>query len=131
MATRYCGLDFGTSNSTLALNADGRSFLCPLEGESVTLPTAVFYDAEDHSVRFGRDAIRNYVEGVDGRLLRGLKSVLGGALIEETTLIQRQRVAMRAIIGMFIRHLKRTAEAHLAAIQSTGTLEGVVLGRPV
>ena len=59
MATRYCGLDFGTSNSTLALNADGRSFLCPLEGDSVLLPSAVFYDAEDHSVRFGRDAIRN------------------------------------------------------------------------
>ena len=131
MATQYCGLDFGTSNSTLALNAKGRSFLCPLEGESVTLPSAVFYDSEDHSVRFGRDAVRNYVEGVDGRLLRALKSVLGSSLIEETTLIQRKRVAMRAIIGMFIRHLKRTAEAHLAAIGVPGSLEGVVLGRPV
>ncbi|MDQ7248157.1 Hsp70 family protein [Dongia sedimenti] len=131
MATRYCGLDFGTSNSTLALSADGRSFLCPLEGDSVLLPSAVFYDAEDHSVRFGRDAIRNYVEGVEGRLLRALKSVLGSTLIEETTLIQRKRVAMRAIIGMFIRHLKRTAEAHLAAIGMPGPLDSVVLGRPV
>jgi hypothetical chaperone protein len=131
MAKQYCGLDFGTSNSTLALHAEGRAFLCPLEGPSVTLPSAVFYDAEDHSVRFGRDAIRNYVEGVEGRLLRALKSVLGSSLIEETTLIQRKRVAMRAIIGMFIRHLKRTAEAHLAAKGMSGPLESVVLGRPV
>jgi hypothetical chaperone protein len=127
----HCGLDFGTSNSTLALNANGRSFLCPLEGQSVTLPSAVFYDAEDHSVRFGRDAVRNYVEGVEGRLLRALKSVLGSSLIEETTLIQRKRVSIRAIIGMFIRHLKRTAEAHLAAIDMPGPIESVVLGRPV
>lgn len=131
MATRYCGLDFGTSNSTLALHAEGRAFLCPLEGQSVTLPSAVFYDAENHSVLFGRDAIRHYVEGVEGRLLRALKSVLGSSLIEETTLIQRKRVAMRAIIGLFIRHLKRTAEAHLAATGSADALESVVLGRPV
>jgi hypothetical chaperone protein len=131
MANQHCGLDFGTSNSTLALNANGRSFLCPLEGDSVTLPSAAFYDAEDHSVRFGRDAVRNYVEGVEGRLLRALKSVLGSSLIEETTLIQRKRVSIRAIIGMFIRHLKRTAEAHLAAIDMHGPLDSVVLGRPV
>jgi hypothetical chaperone protein len=61
MAAQFCGLDFGTSNSTLALHANGRAFLCPLEGEAVTLPSAVFYDFEDHSVRFGRDAIRTYV----------------------------------------------------------------------
>jgi hypothetical chaperone protein len=131
MAARFCGLDFGTSNSTLALHANGRSFLCPLEGESVTLPSAVFYDFEDHSIRFGRDAVRTYVEGTEGRLLRALKSVLGSTLIEETTLIQRKRVAMRAIIGMFIRHLKRTAEQHLDRIEMPGPLESVVLGRPV
>src|SRR5882724_8608789 len=131
MAARFCGLDFGTSNSTLALHANGRAFLCPLEGEAVTLPSAVFYDFEDHSVRFGRGAVRTYIEGAEGRLLRALKSVLGSTLIEETTLIQRKRVAMRAIIGMFIRHLKRTAEVHLASIDRPGALDSVVLGRPV
>ena len=131
MAARFCGLDFGTSNSTFALVADGQARLCPLEGEAVTLPSAVFYDFEDHSIRFGRDAIRTYIEGADGRLLRALKSVLGSALIEETTLIQRKRVAMRAIIGMFIRHLKRTAEGHLERHKMPSVLESVVLGRPV
>jgi len=135
MAAHYCGLDFGTSNSTLALTAApgaaGRAFLCPLEGDAVTLPSAVFYDFEDHSVRFGRDAIQTYVEGAEGRLLRALKSVLGSTLIEETTLIQRKRVPMRAIIGMFIRHLKRKAEQHLESQGRSAALESVVLGRPV
>ncbi len=131
MAAQFCGLDFGTSNSTLALHAGGQAMLCPLEGDSVTLPSAVFYDFEDHSVRFGRDAVRAYIEGAEGRLLRALKSVLGSALIEETTLIQRKRVAMRAIIGMFIRHLKRTAERHLDSRGLPPDLDSVVLGRPV
>lgn len=131
MAAQFCGLDFGTSNSTVALHANGRAFLCPLEGEAVTLPSAVFYDFEDHSVRFGRDAIRTYVEGAEGRLLRALKSVLGSALIEETTMIQRKRVAMRAIIGMFLRHLKRMAGQQLHRMDRPGTLDSVVLGRPV
>src|SRR5262249_48362462 len=131
MAGRFCGLDFGTSNSTLALHANGLPFLCPLEGETVTLPSAVFYHFEDHSIRFGREAINTYIEGAEGRLLRALKSVLGSALIEETTLIHRKRVAMRAIIAMFIRHLKRTAERHLETIEMTGPLDSVVMGRPV
>jgi hypothetical chaperone protein len=130
-AAQFCGLDFGTSNSTLALHANGRALLCPLEGEAVTLPSAVFYDFEDHSVRFGRDAIHTYAEGAEGRLLRALKSVLGSSLIEETTTIQRKRVPMRAIIGMFLRHLKRLADQQLHRMERPGVLDSVVLGRPV
>jgi hypothetical chaperone protein len=136
MRARYCGLDFGTSNSTLGISLDGRQVLCPLEGTSVTLPSVVFFDYEDHRVRYGRDAITTYVEGADGRLLRSLKSVLGSQLIHETTLIERRQVAMRAIIGMFVRQLKAIAERYLAKDGSGGDGEGgeidsVVLGRPV
>src|SRR5688572_8544100 len=110
MQRHACGLDFGTSNSTIGL-ATGNGFaLCPLEGEHVTLPSAIFFDYEDHKVRFGRDGIGAYIEVTDGRLLRALKSVLGSSLIDDTTLIQRRRVSMRDIIGMFIRHLKGQAE---------------------
>jgi hypothetical chaperone protein len=131
MRGRYCGLDFGTSNSTLGLSLDGRQILCPLEGISVTLPSAVFFDYEDHRVHYGRDAIASYVEGADGRLLRSLKSVLGSQLINETTLIGRKQVAMRAIIGMFVRQLKGIAERHLAKEEKDGEIDSVVLGRPV
>ena len=122
----HCGLDFGTSNSTIGITAGNGFRLCPLEGDSVTLPSAIFYDYEAHKARFGHDGIRHYIEGTEGRLLRSLKSVLGSSLIDETTLIQRKRVALRDIIGLFLRHLKFLVE------HETGRpVESVVLGRPV
>jgi hypothetical chaperone protein len=131
MPAHFCGLDFGTSNSTLGLSLAGRQWLCPLEGVSVTLPSAVFFDYEEHEVRYGSDAIAAYVEGTDGRLLRSLKSVLGSQLINETTLIERRHVAMRAIIGMFLRHVRGVAERHLELEHGSIGLDSVVLGRPV
>lgn len=122
----YCGLDFGTSNSTVGITAGNGFALCKLEGESVTLPSAIFFDYEAHKARFGRDGINHYIEGGEGRLLRSLKSVLGSSLIDETTLIQRKRVALRDIIGMFLRHLKGLVERH-----ANKPVDSVVLGRPV
>ncbi|MDY0873214.1 Hsp70 family protein [Dongia rigui] len=126
MPKNFCGLDFGTSNSTLGIAAGNGVALCPLEAESVTLPSAIFFDYEEHKVRFGREGIGAYIEGTEGRLMRALKSVLGSSLIDETTLVQRKRVAMRDVIGMFMRHLKARAEQHVGH-----TIEHVVLGRPV
>lgn len=131
MSRQYCGLDFGTSNSTLGLSTGETEILCPLEGTSVTLPSAVFFDYEEHKVRYGRDGITAYIEGAEGRLLRSLKSVLGSQLINETTLIQRKHVSMRNIIGMFMRHVKTTAQHHLSAQGAKGEIDSVVLGRPV
>lgn len=131
MTRQYCGLDFGTSNSTLGISLNGRELLCPLEQSALTLPSAVFFDYEDHMVRYGRDAIAAYIEGAEGRLLRSLKSVLGSQLINETTLIQRKHVSMRNIIGMFVRQVKATAQRYLAGQGVDGEIDSVVLGRPV
>ena len=58
------GIDFGTSNSAMAwLGPEGSARLVPLEGEALAMPTAVFYNAEDQTTHFGRDAIRHYMEG--------------------------------------------------------------------
>ena len=126
MIPGFCGLDFGTSNSTIGIGKDRRYELCRLEDDKVTLPSAIFFDQEDSGVRFGRAGIDAYVEGTEGRLLRGLKSVLGSTLIDDTTLIRRRRVAMRDIIGMFLGHLKAQAERELGR-----AIDSVVLGRPV
>ncbi|MBN8999999.1 MAG: Hsp70 family protein, partial [Rhizobiales bacterium] len=119
-----CGLDFGTSNTTLGL-ARPAPHLVALEGEDVTIPSAIFY-ARNAAPLVGRAAVRAYVEGHDGRLMRSLKSVLGNPLIDETTQVGRQRVGFRAIIGHFVQVVKRRAEA------AAGTaLAAVVHGRPV
>ena len=41
-----------------------------LEHGQPTIPSAIFFDAEKGRVSYGRDAIRNYVEGIEGRLMR-------------------------------------------------------------
>jgi hypothetical chaperone protein len=66
----WCGLDFGTSNSTLGLADGNAARLAPLEGEAVTLPSALFFDAETDDPVFGRAAIATYIEGADGRMMR-------------------------------------------------------------
>jgi hypothetical chaperone protein len=66
-----------------------------------------------------------YVEGDDGRLMRGLKSALGSDLIHEKTKVGNRAIAFTQIIGRFFAHLR----AKLEAVQP-GT-DHVVLGRPV
>jgi len=122
----YAAIDFGTSNSAICVGLGTQRALVPLEHGRDTMPTAVFFNAEEHRITFGRHAIDEYQTGYSGRLMRSLKSLLGSELIGETTLINGRAVAYREIIGHFLAHLKAVAELH------AGTrLEQLVLGRPV
>ncbi|TCJ12740.1 Hsp70 family protein [Parasulfuritortus cantonensis] len=119
-------IDFGTSNSTAGYPSAAGPVLVPLEADHATIPSAIFFNTEDECIQFGRSAIESYTQHYEGRLLRALKSVLGSALIEETTPVGNQRIAFKDIIGLFLRHLKARAEAGMGA-----AAEAVVLGRPV
>jgi hypothetical chaperone protein len=120
-----CGLDFGTSNTTLGTIEGHAPVLAALETGYTTIPSAIFYEV-DSAVLIGRKAIEAYVEGAPGRLMRSLKSVLGTSLIEETTRLGRERVTFRNVIGYYLGAVKRRAE------QATGReLRDVVHGRPV
>ena len=121
------GIDFGTSNSAMAwAGPQGTARLIALEGEALAMPTAVFYNAEDHSTHFGRDALKHYLEGTEGRLMRSLKSLLGSPLLMETTQIGHQQISFQDIIATFLATLRERAT------QSLGTApRRVVMGRPV
>src|SRR5690606_5007188 len=107
-----CGLDFGTSNSTLGrIGADGHPDLLALEGDNRTIPSVLFFNFEDDRLYFGRAAVAEYVTGADGRLMRSLKSVLGTALYGDTTRVKARRLGFGEIIGSFVGELKRRAEA--------------------
>ncbi|WP_319484460.1 Hsp70 family protein [uncultured Cohaesibacter sp.] len=121
-----CGLDFGTSNSTLGLMNNGKPELVALEGDEVTIPSALFFDFEDHGIHFGRDAIDTYLEGGEGRMMRALKSILGTSTMQEFTMVGSERKPFTAVLGAFLRHMKSTAESQLQK-----ELTKVVLGRPV
>jgi hypothetical chaperone protein len=120
-----CGLDFGTSNTTLGRVAGGRPELLPLEGHHRTVPSSIFF-APGREPVIGRAAMEAYVEGVPGRLMRSLKSVLGTGLIEETTPLGRERLRFRDVIARYLAAVKARAES------AAGTeFDTVVHGRPV
>ena len=125
-ATHFCGLDFGTSNSTVACRINRRIELVAVEGENKTLPSSIFFDFNDGSVSFGRAALERYVDGAEGRLMRSLKSVLGGSLMDETTRIKSRVYSFKEIIGLILGRLKSAANS-----VAGDAVERVVLGRPV
>lgn len=75
----YCAIDFGTSNSAVALpRADGAGMLlAPVEGQQQTLPTAIFFNHDEGVREYGRTALASYIDGFDGRLMRSMKRILG------------------------------------------------------
>lgn len=125
-----CAIDFGTSNSAIVLPGRG---LVPLEGAQPTMPTAVFYAVEDahHGAlperHYGRAAVAAYVDGLEGRLMRSMKSILGSALVEQHTEVGGgHAVRYLDVIVHYLLHLKQRAEA-----AAGGPITRAVLGRPV
>ena len=129
----FCAIDFGTSNSAIAVpDGASRMRLVELEPGHTTMPTAVFYFVEGSAVggpprAFGRAAIAAYVDGLDGRLMRSMKSILGSGLIEQTTDVGGGRgVKYLDIVAGYLMHLKTRAEA-----QANAPITRAMLGRPV
>ena len=121
-----CGLDFGTSNSTVALVRAGGPRLVAVEGDKPTIPSAVFFSTSCRDVAFGREAIARYTDGEVGRFMRAIKSILGYGLLHEKTPIQGKRIPLSRVLMLFLEHLKRAAE------RSAGEdISDTVLGRPV
>ena len=125
-AARACGIDFGTSNSTVGWHRAGHAALLTLEEDKSTLPSVVFFHAEDEHVSYGRAGLADYLAGYEGRLMRSLKSLLGTAMIDDHTEVAGKALPFRALLAKFIGELKRRAEA--TAGQPFGC---AVLGRPV
>ncbi|HEU4839308.1 MAG TPA: Hsp70 family protein [Micavibrio sp.] len=120
-----CGIDFGTSNSTAAVSMPQGKMLVPLEGGKTTLPSAIFFVNKSTPV-FGREAISSYLQHEDGRLLRGLKKILGTSLMEDKTSINGKWMPFTEVLKTFIDHLKTQADTF-----SDKEIKHVVMGRPV
>lgn len=126
MMTDACGVDFGTSNSTVGWSRPGQPALLPLEDGKLTLPSVVFFNADDNTVSFGRAALAAYLEGSEGRLMRSLKSLLGTSLMDEYTEVHGQALAYRDLLARFIATLRQRAEAAAGR-----PFTQAVFGRPV
>jgi len=121
-----CGVDFGTSNSTVGLIAPGRPTLLTLEDGKPTLPSVVFFNADDDKVSYGRAALGEYLAGYEGRLMRSLKSLLGTSLIDGQTEVAGRALPFRMLLSHFIGEVKRRGEA-----AAGHGFDAAVFGRPV
>lgn len=120
------GIDFGTSNTAIALARGNDVRLAEIEPDQNSIPTAIFYEADTFSVEIGNTALELYSEGEDGRLMRSIKSVLGTDLIEDTTQLDGRRIPFQKVISDFL-----ARSIHQIEAAEDDTIDLVVQGRPV
>lgn len=126
MQTETLAVDFGTSNTAAAILTLQGVRRIPIEQAGDTLPTAVFFPADESRMQIGAAAREALISGDEGRYMQALKSVLGLPLVHEARLIGGKRRTIGEIITAFLTELRQRAEAQ------TGTrFRRVLSGRPV
>ncbi len=122
------GLDFGTTNSALAIARDGRvDVVAAGENNSTgkTLRSVIFFE-EEKNMYVGQEAIDRYIEkGGEGRFLQSIKSFLPSTLFEYT-MINNRKYELEDLIAIILRRLKGKGEVYLGR-----EVVDVVMGRPV
>lgn len=121
----FCGIDFGTSNSTIGIVNEQGPSLVALEDHKRDMPSTIFFDELEPRPLFGREAIESYIDGAGGRFMRSMKSVLGSSLMN--TNVGGSNLQFERVIAVYIKELKSRAEQ----ARQGEPLERVVMGRPV
>ena len=120
------GIDFGTSNTAVAILRRGRAEIIPLEVGLETLPTAIFLDYAARRTAFGSDAVRAMIDGQEGRFMRALKSVLGTPLARERRQFLNRRLTLLDILSEFLAEIRTRA-----GMAAGAEFRRAVSGRPV
>jgi len=121
------GLDFGTTNSAVAILKDGQPEILPLGLAGATIDRSVLFFPERGDGHFvGSQAIEQYVKsGMKGRFIRSVKSILPIPYFSGTWIFGTKYTA-EDLVELVLRHFKQRAD-ELTGQESTA----VVLGRPV
>jgi len=129
---RSVGLDFGTTNSSLAVLDEGASPRLASFNSSGTFRSILFFDADEQGPNrlarpdAGAAAIDRYLEtGGNGRVLLSLKSFLADRTFSATDIFGR-RFTLEELVSLILVPMRRAAE------QQFGDLgRRVTVGRPV
>ena len=139
---RSIAIDFGTTNSVLAVADDGgrvqlARFAQPqttghLGADTSSFRTILFYDPEKQVTGLrpvpaaGTDAIAAYLESYgEGRLVQSMKTYLSSRSLRSTQILG-YTVKLEEMISSFLLELRRKGEAQLGELG-----QRVSLGRPV
>ncbi len=121
------GIDFGTSNSSVAYIGDNEtSNLIRLEGNSPTIPTALFFKDKTNQIIFGTPAIQSFIDRTPGRFMRSIKRILGSSISTGGTVVNGKFIKFTDIITLFLDELKNRLENELGQ-----AIDTVTMGRPV
>lgn len=123
------GLDFGTSNSVLAIAQNGKVQVADIDPKSEspkTLKSVIFFDEEDH-IYVGHDAIEQYLayRGSYGRLMQSIKAHLPDKSFVEACVFGRW-LYVEELTALILREIKHRGEQQVGY-----NVDSVVLGRPV
>lgn len=121
----FCGLDFGTSNSSMGFVKNNQITLTSF-GSRTYIPSSIFFEFDEERPYFGDEAKKRYIDGREGRMIWSPKNALGTNLILEKTQIQDKNLSFKEIIGLIIKNIKETCE-----MQAQQNMMSIVVGRPV
>lgn len=121
----FCGLDFGTSNSSMGFLQNHHIKLTEFENKTY-IPSSIFFEFDQEKPFFGDEAKKRYIDCKEGRIIWSPKNALGTNLINEKTQIENKQISFKNIIGLIIKNIKYKCE-----IQAEQDMTNIVVGRPV
>ena len=121
-------IDFGTSNSLLAANINGKAtepIVLDSKNKDPQILRSLIYFPKEGSPYFGKSAIESYTEqSGEGRFVRSVKKHLPSQTFKGTQ-IHNQFYQLEDLIAAFLREMKDRADQHFGQ-----NVESVILGRP-
>ena len=123
------GIDFGTTNSALAVNVNSHVRVVdvdPFNEAGSTLKSVLYFDPEEKAFFVGQEAIDNYIENDGyGRFMQSIKAFLPDESFHSTE-IRGKYYKLDDLIAIILKRLKSEGEKYIDTM-----VDSVVLGRPV
>ena len=122
----FYGLDFGTSNLSIAIqNGEGTQVL-PIDGQNKTMPTGLYFGPSGGEPIVGQSAMLRYVaDGMSGRFMQSLKSVLPNSGFTGTYLDRLGFADIEDLIAYILRDVRQRANEQVGM-----DIDRAVFGRP-
>jgi hypothetical chaperone protein len=119
-----CGVDFGTSNSAVALPGGRVLPIDPEASEPRLFRSVLFFPEEERTLFAGAEAIARYLEDNAGRFIQSVKTWLPSTSFHATQ-IRNAPYTLEDLIALLLRRIRVLAEQ-----AARSELRSVVLGRP-
>ena len=123
------GIDFGTTNSSVALAREDRSIqpvrFKTTEGTTETYRSVLYFEPRSHGIG-GPIAIEKYLEADEkGRLIQSLKSFLASRIFTGTSVFGKQ-FSLEDLITIMLRDIRIQSESQIGAFDGP-----IAVGRPI